>query len=89
MLRALTERQEDGLGRELRFSLAGTASWLLHDVVPEPVPEGDHDAEAWLTEASSPYGRLRYALPPIHYEGGPADWRHPAGRWGTDPAAWA
>ncbi|MET9710183.1 CoA transferase [Nocardiopsis alba] len=89
VLRALTERQEDGLGRELRFSLAGTASWLLHDVVPEPVPEGDHDAEAWLTEASSPYGRLRYVLPPIHYEGGPADWWHPAGRWGTDPAAWA
>lgn len=89
VLRALTERQGDGLGRELRFSLAGTASWLLHDVVPEPVPEGDHDAEAWLTETSSPYGRLRYALPPIHYEGGPGDWRHPAGRWGTDPAAWA
>ncbi|MBR8743323.1 CoA transferase, partial [Nocardiopsis sp. MG754419] len=88
VLRALTDRQVDGRGRRLRFSLAGTASWLLHDIVASHPGEGSHDPEEWLTEAPSPYGRLRYALSPVRYEGGPEDWAHTATRWGTDPAAW-
>lgn len=88
VLRALTDRQVDGRGRRLNFSLAGTASWLLHDIAEQAPGEGTHDAEEWLTEAPSPYGRLRYALPPVRYEGGPEDWAHTASRWGTDPATW-
>lgn len=68
VLRALTERQADGRGRHLRFSLAGTADWL--------------------TETSSPYGRLRHALPPVRYGGAPRNWAAPAARWGADPAVW-
>ena len=88
VLRALTERQVDGRGRHLRFSLAGTASWLMHDMAPVPAGEGTHDAQEWLTQARSAYGRLRYALSPVRYEGGPEDWRYTATRWGTDPAVW-
>ncbi|MBE1460354.1 crotonobetainyl-CoA:carnitine CoA-transferase CaiB-like acyl-CoA transferase [Nocardiopsis terrae] len=88
VLRALTERQADGRGRRLRFSLAGTAGWLLNGIDPEPAAEGGYDAGAWLTGAASPYGPLRYALPPVRYEGGPGDWAAPATRWGSDPALW-
>ncbi|WP_067609081.1 CoA transferase [Nocardiopsis listeri] len=88
VLRALTDRLSDGRGRRLGFSLAGTASWLLHDIVAQEPGAGTHDAEEWLVEAPSPYGRLRYALPPVRYEGGPRDWARTASRWGADPAIW-
>ena len=89
VLRALTDRQSDGRGRRSDFSLAGTASWLLHDVVAREPGAGTYDAEEWLTEAPSPYGHLRHARPPVRYEGGPEGWDRTASRWGTDPAAWS
>lgn len=89
VLRALTERQADGHGRILSFSLAGTADWLLHGITPQPVGEGAYEAAAWLTEAPSPYGRLRHAVSPVRYEGAPDGWSSPTTRWGSDPAAWA
>ncbi|WP_017568902.1 CoA transferase [Nocardiopsis halotolerans] len=88
VLRALTERQTDGRGRLLRFSLAGTADWLLHGITPEPAGEGTYEADDWLTETPSAHGPLRHALPPVHYEGSPDDWARPSTLWGTDRAAW-
>ncbi|MGW2371284.1 CoA transferase [Kitasatospora sp. NPDC001683] len=94
VLRALTEqRTHRPGGRHLRFSLAGTASWLLHGIQPEPTdaPNPDtepYDAARWLTGADSAYGRLRYALPPLGYDGAPADWARPPVRWGTDAPIW-
>ncbi|MER7703615.1 CoA transferase [Kitasatospora sp. NPDC097605] len=95
VLRALTEQRTGRPGgRHLRYSLAGTASWLLHGIAPtaDPhlPPNGEpYDPARWLTETDSPYGRLRHALSPVGYEGAPADWTRPPGRWGTDAPRWA
>jgi crotonobetainyl-CoA:carnitine CoA-transferase CaiB-like acyl-CoA transferase len=91
VLRALSDRHTTGGGRHLRLSLAGTASWLLHDIHPTPVRgEADlHDPGSWLTETQSPYGLLRHALPPVHYEGVPANRNRGPTRWGTDLPNWA
>ncbi|MEU6808607.1 CoA transferase [Streptomyces sp. NPDC046831] len=43
----------------------------------------------WLGERDSPIGRLRYALPPVSFADGPADWARPPGPWGADAARWA
>jgi crotonobetainyl-CoA:carnitine CoA-transferase CaiB-like acyl-CoA transferase len=45
-------------------------------------------AEGRLAERDSPVGRLRYALPPVSFEGGPGDWARPPGPWGADEARW-
>ncbi|MBW4717971.1 CoA transferase [Saccharothrix obliqua] len=86
VLRGLTEREAGG--RHVRLSLAGTASWLLHDLVPSDVDGEPHDPEPWLTTVQSPYGPLRHALPPVHYDGAPRTWSHPGGPWGTDRPEW-
>lgn len=91
ILRALTERQSDGAGRHLRLSLAGTASWLMHGIEPEPEADcrGESDgSEAWMAETSSPYGLLSYVRSPVNYDAGPVDWAGPPSLWGTDPARW-
>lgn len=90
ILRALTERGDDGVGRHVRLSLAGTASWLMHGIRPEPAAEGEgvNDPEVWMAETPSPYGRLRYVRSPVDYGGGPGDWAGPPSMWGTDPARW-
>ncbi|MFC1438558.1 CoA transferase [Streptacidiphilus sp. N1-10] len=88
VLRALTERQLTGAGAELQFSLAGTAAWLVRGIKKTPVPAGDPDPEPWLAETDSGYGRLRYALPPVNYEGGPGTWARASTRWGSDLPRW-
>ncbi|MBB5801600.1 crotonobetainyl-CoA:carnitine CoA-transferase CaiB-like acyl-CoA transferase [Saccharothrix ecbatanensis] len=80
VLRALTERR----GHHVRLSLAGTASWLLHDIEPSPA-HGEYDPEPWLVETPSPYGTLRHARPPIARDG---TWAHPSTLWGTDEPRW-
>ncbi|MEV8542652.1 CoA transferase [Streptomyces sp. NPDC051572] len=45
--------------------------------------------DAWLVETDSGIGRLRHALPPVSFAGGPSNWARPPGCWGTDPARWA
>ncbi|WP_327405065.1 CoA transferase [Streptomyces sp. NBC_01288] len=45
--------------------------------------------DAWLVETDSDIGRLRHALSPVSFVGGPTNWARPPGRWGTDPARWA
>jgi crotonobetainyl-CoA:carnitine CoA-transferase CaiB-like acyl-CoA transferase len=92
VLRALTERSYDGGGRLVRVALARTARWLTEEVTADATQEAEAsygDTEPWLAERDSPLGRLRYALPPVAFEGGPVDWARPPGRWGTDEARWA
>ncbi|MFE2407196.1 CoA transferase [Kitasatospora sp. NPDC059408] len=97
VLRALTEQRTGRPGgRHLRFSLAGTASWLLHDIPrseDRTGPDGPSDAAPYdpapyLAETDSAYGRLRHALPPVAYDGAPTNWSRPPGRWGTDRPTW-
>ncbi|MFF9621117.1 CoA transferase [Streptomyces griseosporeus] len=91
VLRALTEQSYEGGSRLVRLSLARTAAWLTGGGRPAAtVGAVPYDSPLpWLAEAGSPLGRLRYALPPVSFTGGPADWARPPGRWGTDPARWA
>ncbi|MFG2284168.1 CoA transferase [Streptomyces asoensis] len=49
---------------------------------------GLRDAGPWLAGTDSPLGRLRYALSPVSFDGGPRDWTRPPGAWGADPARW-
>ncbi|MEU5638842.1 CoA transferase [Streptomyces milbemycinicus] len=93
VLRSLAERHESGGGRHLRFSLTATASWLMHGIgvtpAPGDTPRGDtYDAAPWLTERPAPYGRLRYARPPLGHAAAPRDWAHPPTLWGTDAPVW-
>lgn len=90
VLRALTERQTSGGGRALRFSLAATASWLVGRIRPEPRlgPLEPYDPDLHLAETESPLGRLRHALPPVRFDGGPCDWSRPPGHPGTDEPRW-
>ncbi|MCG6495890.1 CoA transferase [Kitasatospora sp. A2-31] len=90
VLRALTDQRTGRPGgRHLRYSLAGTASWLQYGIAPlAPLDDEPYDPATWLVETDSPYGRLRHALPPVGYRGGPADWSRPPGRWGTDAPVW-
>lgn len=83
VLRALAEPG----GWHVRLSLAGTASWLLHDVRAS-VPAGEHDPARWLATTPSAYGPLRHALPPVGYAGAPATWDHGPTRWGSDEPRW-
>jgi hypothetical protein len=89
ILRALTEQYQHGGGYHIRLSLASTASWLLHGIGPEPIDGPPYDSDPWLSETPSPYGLLRYARSPVHYEGAPQTWRRPPSRWGTDQPVWA
>jgi crotonobetainyl-CoA:carnitine CoA-transferase CaiB-like acyl-CoA transferase len=89
VLRALTEQADEGGSRFVRLALARTAKWLM-DGFPAGSP-GDAaygGAEAWLAETDSAVGRLRYALSPVSFDGGPIDWARPPGVWGADAAHW-
>ncbi|MDW6062069.1 CoA transferase [Streptomyces sp. FXJ1.4098] len=90
VLRSLAERHESGGGRHLRFSLAATASWLMHGITRDTLATSaaPYDPAPWLTERPAPYGRLRYARPPLGYADAPRDWAHPPTLWGTDAAVW-
>ncbi|MFI8823310.1 CoA transferase [Streptomyces sp. NPDC053431] len=81
VLRSLTEQDRDGGTRLVRLALAQTGHWLTH-TLPRYRPEHH------LAEADGPLGRLRYALSPVSYEGGPADWSRPPGVAGADDPAW-
>ncbi|GAA2509014.1 CoA transferase [Streptomyces gobitricini] len=91
VLRALTgQHGPDGGGTWLaRSALTQTAHWLVHGLARTPGRGGGHDPERWTATRDSPMGRLRHALPPLSYEGGPANWARPPGRWGTDAPRWA
>ncbi|MFI5801702.1 CoA transferase [Streptomyces sp. NPDC051561] len=90
VLRSLTERQEDGCGRHLRFSLAGTACWLMHGVRAEPAAPGGPacDPQRWMATSESPYGKLDHALPPVSHHGSPGNWSRSVRSWGSDRPVW-
>jgi len=96
VLRALTEQSEQGHSLVLRLALARTAAWLTADGAGERggVAHGlrgtaYNQRDAWLVETDSGIGRLRHALSPVSFVGGPVNWARPPGCWGTDPARWA
>jgi crotonobetainyl-CoA:carnitine CoA-transferase CaiB-like acyl-CoA transferase len=90
VLRALTEQADEGGSRFVRLALARTAAWLMNGITADSRGDAPYDGpDAWLAEADSGIGRLRYALPPVSFAGGPTDWARPPGPWGTDPARWA
>ncbi|MEU4728191.1 CoA transferase [Streptomyces sp. NPDC023588] len=80
VLRALAQ----GGGRGLRFSLAGTGSWLVRDLSPAGAaqPGRGYAAGPFLREAPSGYGVLRHAASPF------GEWAVGPSRWGTDRAVW-
>ncbi|WP_406175631.1 CoA transferase [Streptomyces canus] len=90
VLRALTEQSHEGGSRFVRLALARTAQWLTDGVGgnagADAVSESYDGPEPWLAETDSALGRLRYALSPVSFDGGPADWARPPVPWGTDPA---
>jgi crotonobetainyl-CoA:carnitine CoA-transferase CaiB-like acyl-CoA transferase len=91
VLRALTEQAEQGGGRVVRLSLARTAAWLTGGIERAPGEDAGAaygGARTWLAERDSRLGRLRYALPPVSFEGGPGDWARPPGPWGADEPRW-
>lgn len=88
VLRALSDRQAIGGGRHLRLSLAGTASWLLHDIRPAPIEGDAHAPQPWLAKTASPYGLLDHALSPVDYDGAPQNWNRPPTQWGKDLPVW-
>ncbi|MFF4170528.1 CoA transferase [Streptomyces sp. NPDC001744] len=81
VLRTLTEQDRDGGTRLVRVALARTGHWLTH-ALPA------YDPERYLAESEGPLGRLRHALSPVAYEGGPAGWSRPPGLPGADAPVW-
>lgn len=92
MLRALTGQHHDGGSRLLRLALGQTAHWLCDGLAQQaPADAGasqPYDAETYLATTDSALGRLRYALPPVAFAGGPANWSRPPGRLGADEPKW-
>ncbi|MFG2331436.1 CoA transferase [Streptomyces sp. NPDC048604] len=81
VLRSLTEQDRDGGTRLVRLALAQTGHWLTH-ALPR------YEPERYVTETEGPLGRVRHALSPVAYEGGPAGWSRPPGLPGADDPAW-
>ncbi|MFD3476407.1 CoA transferase [Streptomyces sp. NPDC058695] len=92
VLRAVTEQLDEGGTRALRLALARTAHWLTRELQHGPTAATETydaaDPAHWLTETDSPAGRLRHALPPAGFAGGPVNWALPSGLWGTDSPEW-
>ncbi|MFV0136773.1 CoA transferase [Streptomyces sp. HMX87] len=94
VLRALTDQTAEGGSRYVGVALARTAAWLAAprpagEVRPDDAGGTDRPGPGeWLAERDSGIGRLRYALPPVSFTGGPADWARPPGVWGSDAARW-
>ncbi|MFI1812987.1 CoA transferase [Streptomyces sp. NPDC020422] len=81
VLRALTEQDREGGTRLVRLALAQTGHWLT-GTLPR------YEPERYLAETEGPLGRLRHALSPVAYEGGPAGWSRPPGVAGADEPVW-
>ncbi|MCB5181610.1 CoA transferase [Streptomyces antimicrobicus] len=100
ILRALA----GGGGRSLRFSLAGTASWLVHEIAPAaaaaPAADAAPGAGAGCGSGAvaydpEPWLRTKESgYGPLRHAApplayGPPDWPTGPSRWGTDRPAWA
>ncbi|MFC5907134.1 CoA transferase [Streptacidiphilus monticola] len=87
VLRALTDRQRGLGGALLRYSLAGTAHWLMHGLDPEPAGADEallRSPGGYLAETDSAFGRLRYVRPPF----GTEVWSRPPSLPGADEPRW-
>ncbi|MEU2241921.1 CoA transferase [Streptomyces sp. NPDC018338] len=82
VLRSLTEQDREGGTRLVRLALAQTGHWLT-GTLPR------YEPGRYVTETDGPLGRLRHALSPVAYEGGPAGWSRPPGVAGADAPEWA
>ncbi|MFF0475913.1 CoA transferase [Streptomyces sp. NPDC004284] len=81
VLRSLTEQRTEGGSRLVRVALAQTGHWLT-GTLPR------YEPERYLAESEGPLGRLRHALSPVAYEGGPRSWSRPPGLAGADAPVW-
>ncbi|MEI5099828.1 CoA transferase [Streptomyces sp. PmtG] len=101
VLRALSEGLADPAGgtRVARLALARTAAWLTggpetaagaseRAVGASEAAAPSYDPAPWLAHTDGPLGRLRHALPPVSFTGGPVNWEHPPGPWGADAPGW-
>ncbi|MFE0103021.1 CoA transferase [Streptomyces sp. NPDC059009] len=90
VLRALTERAQSGGTHSVRLALARTAGLLTGGLGTRAYGSTGtvYDPAPWRTETDSPLGRLRHALPPVSFTGGPDNWACPPGRWGADAPEW-
>ncbi|WP_338932462.1 CoA transferase [Streptomyces netropsis] len=91
VLRAVTEQRTAGGTHLARLALTQTAAWLTGGTITRDGGGATRTYETgeWLSERDSPLGRLRYALPPVSFDGGPRDWARPPGRWGSDVPRWS
>lgn len=90
VLRALRVRQASGRLLSARLSLARTAALLVAGGVREPAAPLDPETEADLApqpEATG-WGPARRVMFPLHLDGQPPVWPHPAGPLRRDTAAW-
>ncbi|WP_392669482.1 CoA transferase [Streptomyces sp. LN785] len=90
ILRALSDQHDEGGSRLLRLALGQTAHWLCNGVPrrPDAGTSETYDPEKYLGSVDGVTGRLRYALPPVSFAGGPTDWSRPPGRLGADSPRW-
>ena len=86
VLGAVTAQLHDGSTRHVQAHLARTAQWLLDH--PDPQTRTLPDPTPVLAERNTPSGKLRYPLPAVQLDNGPADWDRVGSPWGTDPPTW-
>ncbi|WP_417814303.1 CoA transferase [Thalassospira alkalitolerans] len=92
-VKALLSRQQSGIVRSARHSLARTAHLLCHTVtarnsrdhIMPPETPGDIDPRVEVTN----WGAARRIRFPAVIDGVPARWNHPAGRLRSSPAVWS
>jgi crotonobetainyl-CoA:carnitine CoA-transferase CaiB-like acyl-CoA transferase len=88
---ALARRAREGGSYLVRVSLAQTGRWVdaLGRVDGRQTPELTLETiEDLLTDADSPFGRLRHVVPAARLSETPAFWSRPAVPLGTHAAAW-
>ncbi|MCB5905930.1 CoA transferase [Streptomyces pinistramenti] len=99
VLRSLTEQAGNGGSTLTTLALARTARWLLHGLTDPEHGRTDHapehraaaepyDPDRYLSTVDGPAGRLRHALSPVSFDGGPGTWATPPGHCGADAPVW-
>jgi crotonobetainyl-CoA:carnitine CoA-transferase CaiB-like acyl-CoA transferase len=90
-LLALGRRAREGGSYLVRGSLAQTGRWVeaLGRVDGRQTPELTlADVDDLLTDADTPFGRLRHVVPAAQFSETPAFWSRPAVPLGTHPPVW-
>ncbi len=85
ILTAVARQHREGGSLHVQAHLARTAAWLLDH--PDPMRRSLPDVSDLLRERESPFGRLRYPVPPVQFDDAPTDWP-PISAWGTSSAEW-